>query len=386
MNGCKYIHNQRVLQLHLGSARSCCKRPSTVFNETQNYEWHLLEWQKQQTALNLGSKLEGCEYCWQAEDQGKKSFRQQKDQLEAQYGTRPSTEFFLSNACNFQCAYCSPKFSSTWARSIKELGHFDNISDATKQNHEIPQFVKDQAYFDRGLADFNTWLSKQEDDSQVISILGGEPLMQKKTLLRMLEFPMDKIKAIRINTNGSPPNLNFLNDIIHWAGSKLHLTLSLDCRPEYNHIPRAGFDRNQFNLLMEIVNKNHIPHSIISTLSVLSIWDIGKFSRWCHERSIQHEFYPLQNPDCLDVSILPYSFLNNIHKINWDDWHLVPENIRANFLSKSDHTTDLNLLRESYHYLTEYFRRCNIIVPDNIVLKQHIEWLAELVSGHSLLG
>ena len=61
MNGCKYIHNQRVLQLHMGSARSCCKRPSTVFNETQNYEWHLMEWQKQQTALNLGSKLEGCE-------------------------------------------------------------------------------------------------------------------------------------------------------------------------------------------------------------------------------------------------------------------------------------------------------------------------------------
>ena len=380
MNGCKYIHNQRVLQLHMGSARSCCKRPSTVFNETQNYEWHLMEWQKQQTALNLGSKLEGCEYCWDQEDQGKKSYRQSGEKLEPM----PSTEFFLSNACNLQCSYCSPKFSSQWARSINKEGMFDRVSQKSKDNLQVPKFVTDQEYFDRNIHDFGEWLKTQPDDSHMISILGGEPLMQKNTLIQMLNLPAEKIRTFRINTNASPPSLKFLQDLIGWAGRKLQLTMSIDCRPEYNHIPRAGFDRNQFELFMEIVKTSNIPHSIISTLSVLNIWDIGKFSRWCHERSIQHEFYPLQNPDCLDISILPYSFMNNIHKTNWDDWHLVPEHIRADFLSKSDHTMDLDLLRESYHYLIQYFERCNIIIPDNIVLKRHMEWLSELESGHSL--
>ena len=360
---CNLKGTQKLFFIHLGQAASCCKSyPETLPSDLPTL---LEQWQHEHDQLSQGIAVQSCAHCWKKQAQGHTSFRQQ-------YGHTNTNiiELVLNNACNQMCSYCSPKFSSTWQQNIIEHGPFENISNKTKSNLEIPAIVTgNQLWIEK----ISQYLQSQPKNSVVLKLLGGEPLMQFKNLQKFISLVENSVSQLLINTNLNPPHPRFL----HWLlenvpQHKLMFDISLDATPAYNHVPRAGFDLNRFNLNLKLLQDKNIPFRIISTLSVLSVFDLPKFINW--SKSYQVIFNKINNPDCLDPVLLPNHILDQIA----DQFAQEPPIIFQELYKKPQHTLDLKLF-EQYNYLCQYFLRTGIdpVKIKNSVFQQYWKWLIE---------
>ena len=78
--------------------------------------------------MRKGEKPEGCRYCWNAEDMGVVSDRVYKSQgydtkliatsRKTDHPIPQKLEIAFDRTCNLACAYCEPKFSTTWANAV----------------------------------------------------------------------------------------------------------------------------------------------------------------------------------------------------------------------------------------------------------------------------
>ena len=88
--------------------------------------------------MRKGEKPEGCRYCWNAEDMGVVSDRVYKSQgydtkliatsRKTDHPIPQKLEIAFDRTCNLACAYCEPKFSTTWANDIKKHGSYELIT------------------------------------------------------------------------------------------------------------------------------------------------------------------------------------------------------------------------------------------------------------------
>jgi len=276
----------------------------------------------------------------------------------------------LNNACNQMCSYCSPKFSSTWQQNIIDHGPFENISNKTKSNLEIPAIVTgNQLWIEK----ISQYLQSQPKNSVVLKLLGGEPLMQFKNLQKFISLVENSVSQLLINTNLNPPNRKFLYWLLaNMPRDKLRFHISLDATPAYNHVPRAGFDLNRFESNLKLLQGKNIPFSMLSVISVLSVFDLPEFINW--SKSYQVVFNKINNPDCLDPVLLPNHILDQIA----DQFAQEPPIFFQELYKKPQHALDLKLF-EQYNYLCQYFSRTGIdpVKIENSVFQQYWKWLIE---------
>lgn len=342
---CSLKGQQKLFFLQLGTVASCCKAYSEPLSLHKNIDQLVQHWSQEKIALAQGHELPGCEFCWQRESQGQQSYRQLKVNE-----TASQIELYLDNTCNQMCSYCSPKFSSTWQNSIAEQGMFANVSEAAKQNLEINSATVDQQHW---LDQIHWHIQQQPDRSVILKLLGGEPLMQIRHLQKLVELDNNKIRHLRINTNLNPPNNKFLTWLLeHVPANRLHFDVSLDATPEFNHIPRAGFDQQRFLENLQLLRDHGVSYKFLSVVSVLSIFDLPNFLAWGQTNHHRIELLPLNNPLCLDPKLLPDSF-----KPQMDSGNL-PVFVQ-DILQPSTAQVDLKLF-EQYNYLLEYFKRTQI--------------------------
>jgi hypothetical protein len=354
---CDLKGNQKIFLLHLNKVASCCKA-WPIDMENQSVDYYLDLWKNEKEQLAQGVELPGCAYCWQAENNGQTSYRQQ-----AVGNNFNDIEIYVSNLCNQMCSYCSPKYSSTWENNIQEFGNFTNVSRSANDNLAPVKIHTDQAQ----------WIDKLKDlisqGPVSIKLLGGEPLMQQRNLQQLLEFNTDQIVRLSIHTNLNPPNNKFLKWVLDtFPLDKLTFAISLDTVPEYNAVPRAGFDKTKFLENLDLLNQYGISFSFLSVISILNIFSIADYQDWLTSQNYKVEFSPINNPDCLSASLLPDQFKDLIRrdKLPFDAQQLL------------DHTpSNVDLKRfEQYNYLKQYFQRTNTVVTDQRLVN-YLEWLTE---------
>ena len=356
--------------LHLNQTASCCRAYSEALDASKPITFYLDKWQAESKQLDQGVQLLGCEHCWKDEDQGLISYRlQYPDLIENNV-----IEIFMSNLCNQMCSYCSPKYSSVWQDAMTEHGLFKGVS--TTANNNLTPLAKLEDHSEYWLSQIHNYVTTCPDNSVSIKLLGGEPLMQIKSLEKLLKFNKNKIQSIGITTNLNPPNNKFL----HWLlnnipNKKLQFQISLDSTPDYNHIPRAGFNRNSFLENLNLLIQHQIEFKFMSIVSVLSVFDLGNFILWIKQNNFKLGFGKVNNPTCLSLAYLPKEFKIKI----WQTiQHLeVPELIRE-LLEKSDDMVDLKLI-EQYNYLNQYFSRSGTdpLTTDNALFTEYWTWLKE---------
>jgi len=337
---CDFKLNQKVFFLHLGEAASCCRAHHQDLTQTSLPK--LIQfWEQEKQDLEKGKEILGCEHCWQDEHRGIVSFREMH-----QGKNHNSLELYLSNTCNHMCSYCSPKYSSKWQNIIQTQGMFQRISSTNQRNLAIPTLIPTQ---DR-LIEIRDYIQQQPDDSVSLKLLGGEPLMQMGNLDLLLLMDSPKIHKISIVTNLNPPNNRFLRRLLDHA-HKLHIHISLDATPDYNHVPRAGFDPIRFYRNLELLESKQVAYNIQSVVSVLSVFDLPAFLIWLRQKSATHIFERLYNPDCLDAALLPRWLRQTI----WDQIdHDSP--VLQEVLNSQNESVDIKRF-EQYNYLTQYFQR-----------------------------
>lgn len=343
---------EKSFRLNTGQAASCCKSYTESFD--QNLPELLRIWEQENQQMQQGTQVASCEQCWRDEAAGKTSLRQT---LNAHPALENKIDIYISNLCNHMCSYCSPKFSSEWQRSIEQQGEFEMISRSARENQSVDiRLGADQETVDRNLEQIRQYVKQQPDNSVVISLLGGEPLMQHRGLQKILEFDQQKVKRLVIITNLAPPSSKFLNQILDSVDTeRLLLHISLDTAPRYNHIPRHGFDQKQFEKHFTLVQDKGIEYTVLSTVSALSAFTLAQFEQWCTQNGVTPTFQSLQNPACLQIASLPVLTKQQIHNtvdpafLNHElEWQLAtPEPARVQQV-------------ELYNYCRQYFQRTGI--------------------------
>ena len=349
---CTLKGNQKVFYIQRGVAASCCRAyPESL---PADLSCLLNVWNLESQQLSQGVPVASCEPCWQQEQQGMLSFRQ----LHSDKNHTNVIELYLSNLCNHMCSYCSPKFSSIWEDSISTQGMFENISASAKDNLKIINHA--QVNLEHWFREIGQHIVSQPKNSVNLKLLGGEPLMQFKNLQKVIEFGSDNINQLIIHTNLSPPNNKFLIWLLENVPvDKLRFTVSIDSTPEYNHIPRSGFDREQFLINLELLKQHQVEFDLLSVFNVLSIFDLANFVRWAKPYTLN--FSRLYGADCLQPNLLPPGIVEQIcQNFNGHPW---PKLLQELYENRKE-PLDLKLF-EQYNYLKEYFNRTKI-VPESI--------------------
>jgi sulfatase maturation enzyme AslB (radical SAM superfamily) len=318
-------------------------------------------WDLESQQLSQGVPVASCEPCWKQEKQGMLSFRQlHPDRMSN------DIELYLSNLCNHMCSYCSPKFSSVWEDNISSQGMFENISASAKNNLKI--IDHNQIDLEYWFQEVSQYIVSQPKNSVNLKLLGGEPLMQFTNLQKVIEVGSDNINQLRIHTNLNPPNNKFLTWLLENVPvEKLRFIISIDATPEYNHIPRSGFDREQFLINLELLKQHQVQFTLLSVFNVLSIFDLANFVRWAKPYTL--DFSRLSGVDCLQPNLLPSSIIEQIcQNFNNQPW---PKLLQELYENRKE-PLDLKLF-EQYNYLKEYFDRTKIVPEsiDNAVFQQY---------------
>lgn len=366
---CNLKGAQKLFFIQLAQASSCCRSYPEPLPE--NMSVLLQRWDEEHTQLSQGVPVQNCSVCWKDEAQGRTSFRQQNGHKKYN-----AIELWINNSCNQMCSYCSPKFSSTWEQSIIDHGPFENISSTAKTNLILPVSNPAQAQW---IENIQKYLQEQPPNSVSLKLLGGEPLMQLRNLQQLVELAGDSIRQLEINTNLNPPNNRFLEWLLeHAPNHKLRFVVSLDATPEYNHIPRAGFDASKFEYNLQLLLDKNIQFTIMSVISILSIFDLPNFLKWAKPYSII--FNKLNNPDCLDPGLLPGHILDKIK----NQFEQEPPGVFLELYNKPQTTVDLKLF-EQYNYLYQYFSRVGVRPEEvnNAVFQEYWDWLTHKVNNEN---
>jgi sulfatase maturation enzyme AslB (radical SAM superfamily) len=315
--------------------------------------------------LEQGQAIADCEYCWRDERQGMSSFRQ------LNHGVNDNIlELYVNNTCNHMCSYCSPKFSSEWQHSIQTQGMLTNISATNQRNLTMIPSDNSASW----ITDMQDYILNQPDDSVVLKLLGGEPLMQVRNLESLLSMDSVKIKKIILVTNLSPPNNKFLLWLLdHVPATKLHINISLDASPSYNHVPRSGFNAHSFHNNLDLLRSYRISHFVLSVVSVLSVFDLPQFVAWLDQQHLPNQFNRLYNPDCLDPILLPRWIRQTI-------WDQMPEDYQNTVIREvlDSEQSPVDIKRfEQYSYLSQYFDRTrqDPLLINNELFQEYWTWL-----------
>ena len=175
--------------LHRIPIESISKNPGALHNTP---------WKKEQRKLMLrGERPSECQYCWNMEDLGEMSDRHYRsgetwaaidfDRIAGSTGDEddvvPSyVEVNFNNACNLQCSYCSPQFSSSWQDEVQRHGAYP-----TSTPHNAPEhFTGDRRPIpgrehNPYVEAFWEWWPTLYPQLRHFRMTGGEPLMDRNT-------------------------------------------------------------------------------------------------------------------------------------------------------------------------------------------------------------
>lgn len=208
--------------------------------------------------LQQGEKLDACKKCWQQEEAGIPSMRQN---YEAEWSSKlKSLEIAFSNHCNFACRHCSSFSSSKW------------LDDDIMLGNPVPPAKLMQP----SLENYDNL-----DDIEFVKMLGGEPLLNKNHSKFLHKLTNIQNVLLEYTTNGSVfPSADVL-DIWHKA-KKVWIEVSLDDINERFEYFRT---HSNFDIVIENCKKFESLqcektlgfHIVLNALNLPYIYDIIKY-------------------------------------------------------------------------------------------------------------
>lgn len=322
-----------------GEYRVCCAidQKSTEFNGNTNYsldrpvqDWTNSEYmQYVRKNLTEGVYLKECKKCWQRESAGVKSLRQMtndtitdnrgnelektwvinyfKHKNDYLYDLLLAADIKVDNICNFECVMCNPADSSQiYARWINQQDN-EFVKDLAEKKKDYFEIVR-QTYINHdGVQLLDHAL---ESPIRFLKILGGEPLLNKKTLNKLQNLPEEKKKKISLTfvTNGSVDLVNTVRQLGNFKN--IHFVVSIDAIGSLQEYIRVNCDWNYVSKNIETfienfsVDNKKIGLSLLCTIQALNVNAYLGTENWARERNIPIDITILSEPEHLSFSIL----------------------------------------------------------------------------------
>lgn len=269
---CPAKWDELVINASYNYVYGCCKaRPEKFVN---NYT-EIIDYQKQNLLNNVQDP--SCSYCWNSEKINGASLRTQllkKFELstfdEYKNNKFPKlVEINVGNACNMQCMYCNPKFSSQWEKDVQ-----DRKYQLFTDRHIYSVDVKNKQLVDENLELVNTL------KFETLRIIGGEPLINKKffNILDTIDHKgvLTLVSNLMVDKKSIDKLLTYRNKFKY-----IMINVSLDSCQEISEFVRYGIDYDLFlknlDYLLERSEEN-IKINILSLMTNLTLCDIENFS------------------------------------------------------------------------------------------------------------
>ena len=402
------------IYLHTGQTHSCYHpKPHNISKEEISKDpsalHNTLTKKKERAKMLVGSKPEGCQYCWNVENLGNEHVSDRhirnasiydKDRVDEiltkgwDYNVNPKyIEIAFSNECNFKCGYCHPMASSSFHNEIKKYGPVPDV-----KNHSL-----DVSWFKPMEEDENPyvkawweWWPEVSKTLNILRITGGEPLMHKSTWKIIDELKKNPRPHLELNLNS---NLGIKEKMVEKFSyevkelletnkvKKFKLYSSIDTYNERAEYLRTGlnvelWERNMKNYL-DITGSDITFMCTFNILSVTSfISFLEKVLEWRKtyydpkRRRVRFDTPYLKEPLQYDMHILPKEeFLPYFDKIlqfiddNRDDADTTKfsdleyakfKRVRDYFASVNyDNEKILEGRKDFYYWFIEYDKRRN---------------------------
>ncbi len=272
--------------------------------------------------LDSGVRNPGCKACWQDEDAGIKSSRQELNQLFGHLEPSNDQPKVLivkpGNTCNAACRMCRPETSSSWYRDAYELVK------QKKPDLSFKEYIKD---FESVKNSFNPdspnlWpvLNTWYKEMSFIDIYGGEPWMIPglwTSLQHAIDNDYAKDITLRLHTNGSwwsEKNIEILSKF-----KKVTIGISIDSHiaKEFEYIRhRLNFQQvmdNSKKFMAYAKTHNNIEVYICTTVTTINIYNLDDIVRSLKEEFVNTTGYSpvigftnfVYEPTIYDIRHLP---------------------------------------------------------------------------------
>jgi radical SAM protein with 4Fe4S-binding SPASM domain len=345
-----------------GKVSACWRYPDRIGDYTSESIVEIWNGDKLKTLrkqLLNGERPEGCRSCWDMEDSGVKSTRQQttedykkiadfdtvKEIIADDYSmpltNLKSVEVRFDNICNLMCRHCSPDYSSVWEVAVKrdeslnkkmiELGTFRKQEEHVKLNDRI---IDEIGSLSGNLVE--------------VMLAGGEPLYHNKHY-KFIESLLPNANKIMLSYNSNLTTLEYKgkNILDLWKNfRRVLLRVSIDGDRDCYQYVRVHNDLDKVEAnIAKVIELPNTKVSATCTTSLLNITRLTSVIEYFLSLGAYFHTSIVQYPRALNPKLLPQELKDKV-TVEWKEWIKdIDNNIAKNV--KYTHNTDLELHKRS---------------------------------------
>ena len=345
-----------------GKVSACWRYPDRIGDYTSESIVEIWNGDKLKTLrkqLLNGERPEGCRSCWDMEDSGVKSTRQQTtedykkiadfdtvkeivaDDYSMPLTNLKSVEVRFDNICNLMCRHCSPDYSSVWEVAVKrdeslnkkmiELGTFRKQEEHVKLNDQIIDEI-----------------GSLSDNLIEVMLAGGEPLYHNKHY-KFIESLLPNANKIMLSYNSNLTTLEYKgkNILDLWKNfRRVLLRVSIDGDRDCYQYVRVHNDLDKVEAnIARVIELPNTKVSATCTTSLLNITRLTSVVEYFLSLGTYFHTSIVQYPRALNPKLLPQE-LKDKFTAEWKEWIKdIDNNIAKNV--KYTHNTDLELHKRS---------------------------------------
>jgi organic radical activating enzyme len=342
-----------TLWLYMRSGASCHHNPSHKIelsddpSTLHNTEQKIAE----RNMMLSGKRVDGCRYCWDAEDSGIVSDRMMKSygydwsELNSNIPIKVNPkkiEIAFSRTCQLACAYCGPSFSSTWANDLSKNGSY-NLKSNTRFNKDIKdKLIPDST--NQYIDEFFKWWKDLKHDLQVLRFTGGEPLLQPRfwEFLDLLDSERDYKNTFIVNSNlvhdkGQVQRFIDKTKFMTDAGQRVEIHTSCESSLADAEYTRDGFDGELwYKNVIHILDNSKIKLTFTTAINNMSIWSFREYLNMIATLKTEYGESRIQA---------------NFNRVLYPQWHslpLIPKQTRIDLANElKDVFDNLHILHDS---------------------------------------
>ena len=325
-----FIHAQAETNGHL---LPCCRYDQDLNNPgartLKDFDtwWHH-DLQSLREDLLAGRRHSQCRRCWDDEDRGVQSYRQDCLQMFEHHGrpTEPLTHpifwmMGIGSYCNIRCIMCSPFKSTNW------------MAEFERNRPEFQKIGIDFEGYPRGAwssADLEP-LTRVAQDAEMIHFSGGEPLMTSD-YLRVLRSVRNPGKTVlHINSNLQELSEEWLEILPQF---QTHINVSLEGVGAANDYIRYGSSWTSIVANIQRLRERGVDVGVTHAFGRTSLQALIPLLEFCLQQDMIITFTPLRWPDYLGIGSAPHEE-------------------RQQFLTELNHRPQLEMI-SGYHRLAEF--------------------------------
>jgi radical SAM protein with 4Fe4S-binding SPASM domain len=345
-----------------GKVSACWRYPDRIGDYTSESIVEIWNGDKLKTLrkqLLNGERPEGCRSCWDMEDSGVKSTRQQttedykkiadfdtvKEIIADDYSmpltNLKSVEVRFDNICNLMCRHCSPDYSSVWEVAVKrdeslnkkmiELGTFRKQEEHVKLNDRI---IDEIGSLSGNLVE--------------VMLAGGEPLYHNKHY-KFIESLLPNANKIMLSYNSNLTTLEYKgkNILDLWKNfRRVLLRVSIDGDRDCYQYVRVHNDLDKVEAnIAKVIELPNTKVSATCTTSLLNITRLTSVIEYFLSLGAYFHTSIVQYPRALNPKLLPQQLKDKV-TVEWKEWIKdIDNNIAKNV--KYTNNIDLELHKRS---------------------------------------